>query len=99
MRKKQVDNDKVYKKSNDNPQVKYTKLSGKEYKALLECGESVNERYAKAKKLLDYLCTKYNINVKRMKFIFNNDKEAYLTLFEAVKGAQVGVRITKNKEE
>lgn len=61
MNKKQIDNDKVYKKSNDNPQVKYTKLSGKEYKALLECGESVNERYAKAKKLLDYLCTKYKI--------------------------------------
>jgi hypothetical protein len=61
MNKKQVDNDKVYKKSNDNPQVKYTKLSGKEYKALLECGESVNERYIKAKKLLDYLCTKYKI--------------------------------------
>ena len=45
------------------------------------------------------LCSKYNLEIKRMKFIFNGDKEAYLTLFEAVKGAQVGVRITKNKEE
>ncbi len=44
------------------------------------------------------LCSKYGLEVKRMKFIFNGDKEAYLTLFEAVKGAQVGVRITKNKE-
>jgi len=44
------------------------------------------------------LCSKYNLEVKRMKFIFNGEKEAYLTLFEAVKGAQVGVRITKNKE-
>ena len=46
-----------------------------------------------------YLCTKYNINVKRMKFIFTGDKEAYLVLIEAVKNSQPGVRITKNKEE
>lgn len=45
-----------------------------------------------------YLCTKYNINVKRMKFIFTGDKEAYLVLIEAVKNSQPGVRITKNKE-
>lgn len=45
------------------------------------------------------LCSKYNLEVKRMKFIFSGDKEAYLTLFEAVKGAKIGVRITKNKEE
>ena len=44
------------------------------------------------------LCSKYKLEVKRMKFIFNGEKEAYLTLFEAVKGAQAGVRITKNKE-
>lgn len=41
------------------------------------------------------LCSKYGMEVKQMKFIFNNDKEAYLTLFEAVKGAQVGVRVSK----
>ena len=45
-----------------------------------------------------YLCAKYNINVKRMKFIFTGDKEAYLVLIEAVKNSQPGVRITKNKE-
>ena len=44
------------------------------------------------------LCTKYNIEVKRMKFIFNGDKEAYLVLIEATKNAKPGVRITKNKE-
>lgn len=44
-------------------------------------------------------CAKYNIQVKRMKFIFNGEKEAYLVLIEAVKGAQIGVRVTKNKEE
>ena len=47
---------------------------------------------------LCYLCGKYNLEVKRMKFIFNGEKEAYLVLIEAVKNAQVGVRITKNKE-
>ncbi len=45
------------------------------------------------------LSSKYGMEVKRMKFIFNGDKEAYLTLFEIVKGANPGVRITKNKEE
>ena len=44
-------------------------------------------------------CAKYNMQVKRMKFIFNGEKEAYLVLIEAVKGAQIGVRVTKNKEE
>ncbi len=44
------------------------------------------------------LCCKYNVEVKRMKFIFNGDKEAYLVLIEAVKNAKSGVRITKNKE-
>ena len=43
-------------------------------------------------------CAKYNMQVKRMKFIFNGDKEAYLVLIEAVKGANPGVRVTKNKE-
>lgn len=47
---------------------------------------------------ISYLCAKYNMQVKRMKFIFNNEKEAYLVLVEAVKGAKPGVRITKNKE-
>ena len=44
------------------------------------------------------LCSKNKMEVKRMKFIFNGDKEAYLVLIEAVKNAQPGVRITKNKE-
>ncbi len=44
-------------------------------------------------------CAKNNMQVKRMKFIFNGDKEAYLVLIEAVKGANPGVRVTKNKEE
>ncbi len=44
-------------------------------------------------------CAKYNMQVKRMKFIFNGDKEAYLVLIEAVKGANSGVRVTKNKEK
>ena len=44
------------------------------------------------------LCTKYNLEVKRMKFIFNGDKEAYLILVEAIKNAKPGVRVTKNKE-
>lgn len=43
-------------------------------------------------------CSKYHLEVKRMKFIFNGEKEAYLVLIEAVKNAKPGVRITKNKE-
>lgn len=46
-----------------------------------------------------YLCGKYNMNVKRMKFVFTGEKEAYLVLVEAVKNSQTGVRITKNKED
>ncbi len=46
-----------------------------------------------------YLCTIHNMEVKRMKFIFHGDKEAYLVLVEAVKYGKPGVRITKNKEE
>lgn len=42
------------------------------------------------------LCEKYGMQVKQMKFIYNNDKEAYLVLVEAVKGAKPGVRILKN---
>jgi len=45
------------------------------------------------------LASKYHMEVKRMKFIFNGDKEAYLVLVEAIKNAKPGVRITKNKEE
>ncbi len=44
-------------------------------------------------------CSKYHLEVKRMKFIFNGEKEAYLVLIEAIKNAKPGVRITKNKEE
>ena len=44
-------------------------------------------------------CYKHNLQIKRMKYVFNGDKEAYLVLVEAVKNAQPGVRITKNKEE
>jgi len=44
------------------------------------------------------LCSKYKLEVKRMKFIFNGEKEAYLVLVEAIKNAKPGVRITKNKE-
>lgn len=44
------------------------------------------------------LCSKYKMEVKRIKFIFNNEKEAYLALIEAVKNAKPGVIITKNKE-
>ena len=42
------------------------------------------------------LCSKYNIEVKQMKFVFNGDKDAYLVLIEAVKNAHPGVRISKN---
>lgn len=42
------------------------------------------------------LCTKYHMEVKRMKFIFNGDKDAYLVLIEAVKNAHPGVRVLKN---
>ncbi len=44
-------------------------------------------------------CSKHKLEVKRMKFIFNGDKEAYLVLIEAVKNGNLGVRITKNKEK
>lgn len=41
------------------------------------------------------LCDKYGMQVKQMKFVFTNEKEACLVLIEAVKGAKPGVRITK----
>lgn len=44
------------------------------------------------------LCSKNNMEVKQMKFIFNGNKDAYLVLVEAVKGAKPGVRIEKNKD-
>ena len=44
------------------------------------------------------LCSKYKLEVKRLKFVFNGDKEAYLVLVEAIKNAKSGVRVTKNKE-
>lgn len=44
------------------------------------------------------LCHENKMEVKRMKFIFNGDKDAYLVLLEAVKGAQPGVRILKNSK-
>ena len=44
------------------------------------------------------ISSKYKMEVKRMKFIFNGEKEAYLVLIEAIKNAKSGVRITKNKE-
>ena len=44
------------------------------------------------------LCSQNRMEVKRMKFIFNGDKEAYLVLIEAIKNAKPGVRVTKNKE-
>ena len=46
-----------------------------------------------------YLCSKYKLEPKRIKFIFNGDKEAYLVLIEAIKNAHPGVRVTKNKED
>ena len=44
------------------------------------------------------LCAKYNLEVKKMKFIFNGNKDAYLVLVEAVKGAKSGVIISKNND-
>ena len=44
------------------------------------------------------VCSKYKLEPKRLKFIFNGEKEAYLVLVEAVKNGKPGVRITKNKE-
>ncbi len=43
------------------------------------------------------LCHNYKLEVKKMKFIFTNDKEAYLVLIEAVKNANPGVRVLKEK--
>lgn len=42
------------------------------------------------------LCIKYHLEPKKIKFIFNGDKDAYLVLMEAVKGAKSGVIIQKN---
>ncbi|MCQ2556275.1 MAG: methyltransferase [Clostridia bacterium] len=42
------------------------------------------------------LCSNFNMEVKQMKFIFNGDKDAYLVLIEAVKGAKPGVKVLKN---
>ncbi len=43
------------------------------------------------------LCHNYKLEVKKMKFIFTNQKEAYLVLIEAVKNANPGVRILKEE--
>ncbi len=42
------------------------------------------------------LCSRYKLEVKRMKFIFNGAKDAYLVLIEAVKNAKQGVIVQKN---
>lgn len=44
------------------------------------------------------LCHENKLEVKKMKFIFNGEKDAYLVLIEAVKGAKSGVIVSKNKE-
>ncbi|MBR2970081.1 MAG: methyltransferase [Clostridia bacterium] len=44
------------------------------------------------------LCSKYNLEVKQIKFVFNGNKDAYLALVEAVKGAKVGVIVSKNND-
>lgn len=54
-------NDKEYEKSNKIESVKYNKLSTKEYKNLLACGESHIERQKAAKTLIKYLCEKYGL--------------------------------------
>lgn len=43
------------------------------------------------------LCHNNKLEVKKMKFIFTNDKEAYLVLIEAVKNANLGVRVLKEE--
>ncbi len=43
------------------------------------------------------LCHNYKLEVKKMKFIFTSQKEAYLVLIEAVKNANPGVRILKEE--
>ena len=45
------------------------------------------------------IASKHKLEIKRMKFVFNGEKEAYLVLIEAIKNAKPGVRITKNKEK
>ncbi len=44
------------------------------------------------------LCTKNNMEVKKLKYIFNGNKDAYLVLVEAIKNAQPGVRVMKNND-
>ncbi len=41
------------------------------------------------------LCSKYSLEVKQMKFMFHGNKDAYLVLIEAVKGAKPGVKVSK----
>ena len=43
------------------------------------------------------LCHNYKLEVKKMKFIFTTQKEAYLVLIEAVKNSNLGVRVLKEE--
>ncbi len=43
------------------------------------------------------LCHNYKLEIKKMKFIFTTQKEAYLVLIEAVKNANLGVRVLKEE--
>ncbi len=43
------------------------------------------------------ICHKYKLEVKKIKYIFTNEKEAYLVLIEAVKNARPGVTVLKEE--
>ncbi len=43
------------------------------------------------------LCHNYKLEVKKIKYIFTNDKEAYLVLIEAVKNANPGAIVLKEQ--
>ena len=99
-----------YQKVNDKSLINEKKeiaLARHEIEATLEdiiskCSELIKDKgrlymvhLASRSAELVALCHNYKLEVKKMKFIFTNDKEAYLVLIEAIKNANFGVRILK----
>lgn len=103
-----------YQKVNENSLINQNKniaIARHEIEATLEdiinkCGELLKDKgrlymvhLASRSTEIISLCSQNKMEVKKLKFIFNGEKDAYLVLVEAVKNAKAGVRVIKNCEE
>lgn len=59
----------TYEKSNKNETVKLSRLSKKEYKAVLSATESISDRQKKAQMLCDYLSKRFGVPAPTVKVV------------------------------